>query len=110
MGQSEEERSSDMRDIEERTGTEDDEPLSQLRGTSTLETLSGLARKLVPILVPALVPALTDGIRDALPNTKRPHQKTPKNQSRGIRELRKAQREEREHEDSAERRSILVSE
>jgi hypothetical protein len=106
MGQSEEERS----DIEERTGTEDDEPSSQSRGTSTLETLSGLARKLVPILVPALVPALTDGIRDVLPNTKRPHQKTPKNQSRGIRELRKAQREEREHEDSAERRSILVNE
>ena len=99
-----------MRDIEERTGTEDDEPLSRLMGTSTLESLSGLAQKLVPILVPALVPALTDGIRNVLPNTTRPHQKTPKNQSRGIRELRKAQREEREHEDSAERHTILVSE
>jgi hypothetical protein len=99
--------------VEENAGSEDDEPLSLLGGkgfASTIERLSGLAQRLVPILVPALVPALTDGIRDALPDIQGPRQKIPKNKSRGIKELRDARRKEKEDEDSEERRTILVSE
>lgn len=99
--------------VEENAGSEDDEPLSLLRGkgfASTIETLSGLAQRLVPILVPALVPALTNGIREALPDMQRPRQKTPKNRSQGVRELRNARQQEKEDEDSEERRTILVSE
>ena len=110
--QSDEDRLSDINIIDGNTGSDDDKPLGQSWGqgfNSTLKTLSELVQELVPVLVPALVPHITDGIRDALPDTRRPHEKIHKNNSRGLRELQVAQREEREDEDSTERRSILVS-
>ena len=101
-----------MSAVKENAGSEDDEVLSLLGGkgfASTIETLSGLAQRLVPILVLALVPALTNGICDALPDVQRPRQKTPKNKSWGVKELWDARRQEKEDEDSEEQKTILVS-